>query len=163
MSGSVNAELRELADDTRLELKPAAERADLVREPILGEVRARPEIDDGADVELAAGHDRHVDAILDHEVAALDGERACGALRDEPAPQLARVIARQLDDLGKHLDLVAVRARGDRRVISETCVEVTRPPVRAIRTAASLASGELAPTTAPWRTRSDTACRRRSA
>ena len=106
------AELRQVVDRLRLELEPRAELTELGAEPLVTEVVAGPQVDDRADVELAARDATDRALVLDDELALIDGKRARRTLRDEPAAQTLRLIRLEAACLGEHVDLVAVRRRG---------------------------------------------------
>ena len=72
----------------------------------------RAEIDDGADVELAAGEDGQGDLIGNVEVAFLDGERPRRALRDRAPAQAKRLISAESQVLRDQVDFVTAGRSG---------------------------------------------------
>ena len=82
-------------------------------QPLLGQVHARAEVDDRADVEPGPGDHGDRDLVLDRELAGVDGERSRGALSDELAAKQLDLHGRELHGLGDDIDLVAIRLRRD--------------------------------------------------
>ena len=110
--GVTEPELRQILDRLGFDLEPATELAELGVESPLGEVLLRAEVDDGADVELAARDGRQRDRIVDDEIAALERERPGRALGDHAAAQPHFLVGREPSGLGEDLDLFTVRRRG---------------------------------------------------
>ncbi|MFT3695053.1 MAG: hypothetical protein QM831_18085 [Kofleriaceae bacterium] len=114
--------LPEIRNSVGNQLEPHAEHAELADEALLRQIAACAQVDHRANVELRAGHDGHRDLVFDHELALIDGERPCGALRDEASPQFLCLIAGEARGLGDHVDLVAMRCRGDSaRDVGDLC------------------------------------------
>lgn len=101
-------EPRQLVDRLRLEDEVRPELAQVVDQALLGEVGPHAEVDHVAVIDRDPVEHRQRDPIVEHEVAALEGERARRALRDQPAAQLEHLIGREPHRVGEHVDLVAI-------------------------------------------------------
>jgi hypothetical protein len=105
------AEVRQVLLRVGLELEERPHRRQLGLEPLIREVAARAEIDDRTDVELAARHGGHGDAIFDDELAVLDRECPGGPLCDDAPAQPLGLVGRESRQLGDHVDLVTAGGR----------------------------------------------------
>ena len=111
--GLDEAELRQITDRIGHQLEPHAEQRKLGGEPRFRKVAARTHVDDRANIELAARDHGNADLVLDHEIAAIERERAGGALCDEAAAQPLRLLGLEACGFGYYLDLVAMGRSGD--------------------------------------------------